>query len=91
MVHATLLDTASDEPLPLPPPPRRARFARGSLAPPPFFDPEILGIRVVEDASSAEWGPIERISLRDHVDRIALSVVCALGTVAALLGVALFT
>jgi hypothetical protein len=76
MVHATLLDTTSDEPLP--------------LAPPPFFDPDILGIRIVEDASPAEWGPIERISLRDHVDRIALSVVCALGTVAALLGVALF-
>jgi hypothetical protein len=84
---AMLLDEG--EPLPLPPPPKAPRFARGSVAPPSMIDPEILGVHVVEHEAPEEWGPIERVSLRDHVDRIALSVVCGLGTVAALLAVAL--
>jgi hypothetical protein len=87
MQHAaTLLDDG--EPLPLPPPPRPPRLARGSIAP-PLLDPEILGVRVLEHPAPSEWGPIERVSLRDRVDRIALSLVCGLGTVAALLAVAL--
>jgi hypothetical protein len=76
------------EPLPLPPPPRPPRLARGSIAP-PFFDPDLLGVTILEHAAPSEWGPIERVTLRDQVDRIALSVVCGLGTVAALLAVAL--
>jgi hypothetical protein len=83
----TLIDDG--EPLPLPPPPKAPRFARGSIAPPPMVDPDILGLQIIEHVASSEWGPIERVSLRDRVDRIALSVVCGLGTVAALLSVAL--
>lgn len=82
----TLLDDG--EPLPLPPPPKPPRFARGSIAP-PILDPDILGVHILEHAAPSEWGPIERVSLRDRVDRFALSVVCGLGTVAALLAVAL--
>jgi hypothetical protein len=84
---ALLLDDA--EPLPLPPPPKAPRFARGSIAPPPMLDPEIIGLRMLEHPAPAEWGPIERVSLRERVDRIALSLVCGLGTMAALLAVAL--
>ena len=88
MPHAAkLLDEA--EPLPLPPPPKAPRFARGSIAPPPMLDPEIIGLRMLEHPAPAEWGPIERVSLRQRVDRIALSLVCGLGTMAALLAVAL--
>lgn len=88
MQHATmLLDEA--EPLPLPPPPKPPRLARGSMAPPLMLDPEIIGVRVLEHPAPAEWGPIERVTLRDRVDRIALSLVCGLGTMAALLAVAL--
>ncbi len=78
------------EPLPLPPPPRSPRFARGSISP-PFFDADILGVLIVEHVAPApaEWGPIERVSLRERVDRIALSLVCGLGATAALLAVAL--
>ena len=88
MQAASILQDES-EPLPLPPPPKAPRFARGSIAPPPMLDPDILGVRILEHAAPEEWGPIERVSLRERVDRIALSVVCGLGTVAALLGVAL--
>jgi hypothetical protein len=84
---ALLLDEA--EPLPLPPPPKAPRLARGSMAPPPMLDPEIIGVQVLEHPAPAEWGPIERVSLRERVDRIALSLVCGLGTMAALLAVAL--
>ncbi|HUQ02983.1 MAG TPA: hypothetical protein VM261_10830 [Kofleriaceae bacterium] len=86
MQTATLMDDG--EPLPLPPPPRAPRLARGSIAP-PLLDADILGIRILEHAAPGAWGPIERVTLRDHVDRIALSVVCGLGTVAAMLAVAL--
>jgi len=87
MQTATMLLDES-EPLPLPPPPKPPRLARGSIAP-PMFDADILGVTILEPAAPEEWGPIERISLRDRVDRIALSLVCGLGTVAALLAVAL--
>jgi hypothetical protein len=87
MQTATLLEEG--EPLPLPPPPKAPRLARGTSAPPLMLDPEILGVQIVEHAPPTDWGPIERITLRDHVDRIALSVVCGLGTVAAMLAVAL--
>ncbi len=86
--HATLMDELEPEPLPLPPPPRPPRLARGSISP-PVIDPEILGVHVTEHPAPSEWGPIERVSLRERVDRLALSVVCGLGTVAALLAVAL--
>ena len=87
MQTAMLVDEG--EPLPLPPPPKAPRFARGTSAPPLMLDPEILGVQILEHEPPAEWGPIERITLRDHVDRIALSVVCGLGTMAAMLAVAL--
>jgi len=93
MQHAaTLMEAlepeAEAEPLPLPPPPRPPRLARGSIAP-PVIDPEILGLHITEHPAPAVWGPIEQVSLRERGDRLALSVVCGLGTLAALLAVAL--
>lgn len=91
MQHAATLMEALEpeaEPLPLPPPPRPPRLARGSIAP-PVIDPEILGFHITEHPAPAVWGPIEQVSLRERGDRLALSVVCGLGTLAALLAVAL--
>jgi hypothetical protein len=90
MRTAAAIVTEEAEPLPLPPPPRRPRFARGSIAP-PFFDPEILGVRVIEPVPPSEWGPLERVPLSAKADRIALSIVVALGTAAALLATALIS